>query len=193
MADTSAPASPPDAPPLSRPYRVRDLDQSTRTEFDIEPGPDELAGMAVHLGANSVRKFLFSGAVTNNGDTGFTLEGQLGATLSLTCVVSLKTFNLRIDTPVRRVFVPNDTSETPPNEIALAEDFDADVEDLGSIIDPGEIALEELALCVPAYPRAPEAALEKADFAAPGVTPLSDATSKPFAALAALKSKSQDQ
>ena len=46
-----------------------------------------------------------------------------------------------------------------------------------------------LALAVPLYPRADGAALETADFAAPGTEPLTDETAKPFAALSALRER----
>jgi len=48
---------------------------------------------------------------------------------------------------------------------------------------------EALALALPDYPRAEGAALDKSTFAAPGTAPLQDADLKPFAGLAALKSK----
>lgn len=177
-------------PALGAAHRTRDLWRAEVTEFAILPNERDCASIAAFLGVQDLRKMRFEGRITSAEEAGLILEGHLGATLSLQCVISLKQFNLRIEAPVRRVFRPDAVPEDVPGELALATDFDEDIEPLEDEIDPGAIAIEELALQVPAYPRAPEASLEQSQFSAPGVIPLTDAAASPFAALAALKAKS---
>lgn len=182
----------PQGPVLSQPLKVPDLQRAEETPFSLIASPADEKAVAKYLGANGARKMRFEGRITSDVAGNLTLTGDLGATISLICVVSLEPFNLRIDRPVRRVFMKPDPETPAQSEVSLAEDFDDDIDMLGSIIDPGEIALEELALCIPVYPRAPEASLGEAQFSAPGSVPLTDETAKPFAALAALKAKSTE-
>ena len=60
---------------------------------------------------------------------------------------------------------------------------------LPEVIDVATVALEALALALPLYPRAPGAELGEAVYTAPGATPLRDEDLRPFAGLAALKSR----
>ena len=69
------------------------------------------------------------------------------------------------------------------------DDGNDEAEPLRSEIDLGEILVEALSLGLPDYPRADGAALEQAVFTEPGLTPMTDQDTKPFASLAALKDK----
>ena len=58
-----------------------------------------------------------------------------------------------------------------------------------TMIDPGAVMFEALALALPDYPRAPNAEVTQTVHAAPGVTPLRDEDLRPFAGLASLARK----
>ena len=72
-------------------------------------------------------------------------------------------------------------------EVEMPEDDSA--EPLPEVIDVGAVAAEALALALPPFVRAPGVELGGEDYAAPGVSPLRDEDLRPFAGLAALKSK----
>lgn len=192
MSEQDRATSSPSPKTGSKPLKVSDLQRAEVTPFELVTNKQELGEMAKFLGAVSLRKLSFKGQIKSDERGGLTLVGELGATVGLTCAISLEPFSLRVDEPVRRVFVEADPQEILQGEVALADDFDDELDELGAFIDPAEIALEELALAIPVYPRSPKAALGSAQFSAPGTVPLTDETAKPFAALAALKAKIAD-
>lgn len=155
--------------------------------FDISPDAAELAALARLLDAQDVRKLRFKGELSALAGGGWELEADLGATVVQTCVVSLEPVTTRVDQVVRRRFL-SDAPAFGPDFGPASEDAD-EIEPLGERIDLGLVATEALALALPSYPRKPGVALEAAVFAAPGVQPLSDTDVKPFAALAALRTR----
>ena len=64
-------------------------------------------------------------------------------------------------------------------------------EQLEDVIDLARVFSEALSLALPDYPRAEGAELKTAEFAPPGVTPLTDEAARPFSVLAGLKDKLQ--
>ncbi len=66
-------------------------------------------------------------------------------------------------------------------------------EPLPAAIDLMAVAAEALALALPPYPRAPGAVLGDARFAEDGATPLSDEDARPFAGLAALRERMDEE
>ena len=68
-------------------------------------------------------------------------------------------------------------------------DEDDEIEPLGDRIDLGLVAIEALALALPAYPRKPGASFGPAALADAGMAPVDESELKPFAALAALRGK----
>jgi uncharacterized metal-binding protein YceD (DUF177 family) len=93
-----------------------------------------------------------------------------------------------IDETVTRRYL----ADMPPpaemgEEIEMPEDDTA--EPLPLEVDLPAVMVEALSLSLPDYPRRDAAELETAQFAAPGVTPLTDEDTKPFASLADLKDK----
>ncbi len=69
---------------------------------------------------------------------------------------------------------------------------DDTLEPLVATIDLAAIALEALALAVPDYPRSAGVAEVDLTVTEPGVVPLTDDAARPFAGLAALKSRMGD-
>lgn len=170
--------------------RVLDLAQmgdGQEFDFDIAPDAEESEAIAKLMGAQSVRKMKFTGTLAPLESAGWELRGQFGATVVQTCVVTLDPVTTRIDQPVRREFRPVEGKVDA--DILLSPEDDEEIEPLGRLIDLGLVAIETLALALPAYPRKEGAELGQKTFAAEGVTPLQDEDTKPFAALAALKDR----
>jgi uncharacterized metal-binding protein YceD (DUF177 family) len=153
--------------------------------FDFAPDEREAAALARLLDARSVRKMRFQGELRPEG-AGFALEGRLGATVVQTCVVTLEPVTSRIDAAVRRRFLPADA---PAREVEVGLDDDDEIEPLADRIDLGMVAMEALALALPAYPRHPDAALE-ASAAPEGEAEAGEQEGEhPFASLAAYRER----
>jgi uncharacterized metal-binding protein YceD (DUF177 family) len=184
IATTSA-----DNPDFARVVRLATLRRTPVLAFDIAPDEAEAARLARLLDARSVRKMRLAGELCPEGD-GWRLEARLGATVVQTCVVTLEPVTTRIDLPLRRLFVPFATNGS---EIEVGPEDDDEIEPLGEAIDLGLVAIEALALALPAYPRRSDADLGSATAAPPGADPdtgsEADGTTRPFAGLAALRDR----
>ncbi|TPE51473.1 DUF177 domain-containing protein [Amaricoccus solimangrovi] len=152
--------------------------------FDIAPTEAEAQAIARLMDARSVRKLRFAGRLVPVARGGWRLEGKLGATVTQNCVVTLDPVTTRVDQGVRRVYLPD--AAPAAAEVILSPDDDEEVDPLPERLDIGLVALEALALALPAYPRKEGAALADTGFAA------EDEEVKPFAALAALRDKLGD-
>jgi uncharacterized metal-binding protein YceD (DUF177 family) len=172
-----------DNPEFARVIEVARLEGLAEFAFDLRPTDDETRALARLLGARSLRKMRFAGRLQRIAAGGWALEAALGATVVQTCVVSLDPVTARVDQPVRRRFLPAPRPDAP----GAAPDEADDVEPLGERIDLGLVAIEEMALALPDYPRKPGASLDRAARAAAAARP--EAEVKPFAALAALRDK----
>jgi uncharacterized metal-binding protein YceD (DUF177 family) len=176
----------PDNPEFARVVEVARLRGLESFPFDLSPTPEECTALARLLDARAVRKLRFHGVLRPSAG-GWALDAKLGATVVQTCVVTLEPVTTRLDLAVRRLFVRSPGPKAI--EITLEPLDDDETEPLGDRIDLGRVAVESIALNLPAYPRAEGAELGEAVFAAPGQQPLRDAEVKPFASLAALKDK----
>jgi len=170
--------------PESKPLRVADLPQNSKTAFDLRPDPGATKALADHLDLSGLRKLRFTGAVRARGARDWHLEGQLGATVTQACVVTLEPVVTRIDCDVARTYLA-DLPE--PDEEEAEMTGDDSIEHLGAFIDPAMVMAEALALMLPLYPRKEGADLDQSVFAGPGVTPMRDEDVKPFAGLAGLR------
>jgi uncharacterized metal-binding protein YceD (DUF177 family) len=170
--------------------RVADLSQNAPTPFEIRPESAALTALAEELGLNALRKLRFAGEIRASGKRDWVLDGVLGATVVQDCVVTLEPVTTRIDQKVRRQYLA--AYETPEgDEVEMPEDDGS--EPLGSHIDPFEVMIEALSLAIPAYPRKDGQELGEAVFTAPGIAPMRDEDTKPFAALSALKDQLKDK
>ena len=176
----------PDNPDFARVIEVRTLSALDGLDFDIAPAPDEGAALARLLAAQAVRKLRFTGHLAPLDKGGWALDGTLGATVVQTCVVTLEPVTSRVDQPVRRRFLPAASARAA--ELVVDPDEDDEIEPLGDRIDLGLVAIEALALALPAYPRKEGAVLGPADAG----TLAEEEEPKPFAALAALRGKMGD-
>lgn len=112
-------------------------------------------------------------------------EGRIAATLEQSCVVTNDPVATHVDEPFAILFMPEPQSASPDEEIELGEqDCDVVFYD-GAAIDLGTAIADTLALSIDPYPRSAsaDAALKEA-----GV--LTEEQASPFAALAALKGRS---
>lgn len=172
-------------------FRLADLNDREGVTFDIRP--EETAGMVERLDLLDLRKVRLAGALKPQGKREWVLEATLGATVVQACVVSLAPVTTRIDDPVRRRYVPDfhdiHAEETERDGEGVPMPEDETLEPLPAAVDLMEVLEEALALSLPLYPRADDATMEQAQFAAKGVTPMKDEDLRPFSGLAALRDK----
>ncbi len=191
------PQSPPDPAAATRlPLRVAALSTRRANRFHLRPDAEGRAAIAAELDLVALRKLDFRGALQAEGRQDWRLEGQLGATVVQTCVISAEPVTTRIDLPVTRLFRDDPTPGPAAQEGGEAEMPEDDrIEPLGSEIDPGAVMIEALALALPDYPRKPGTALGEDGAlvaAPPGAAPIDEGAAHPFAALAALRRGNDD-
>lgn len=170
----------PDNAEFARVLPVAALRRVADFEVDIAPSPEEAAAIAALLAADAVHGMRLAGSLRPEGE-GWRLEARLTATVVQPCVVTLEPVATEIDTTVGRRFQP--MADPDGGEVELDAEADEELEPLGTRIDLGLVAIEALALAMPAYPRSPRAALPEGT--APEAAPTGRA--RPFAALAALR------
>lgn len=157
------------------------------TPFSLVPDSDARNAIAAELGLLGLRKLSFSGEVAPDGQRDWALAATLGATVVQPCVVTLDPVTTRIDIPVTRRFIDGLSYGDTPDEVEMPEDDTQ--EPLGAEIDLAALMTEALALALPDYPRSGSVEFDSAQATPPGAAPISDAETKPFAGLAALKDK----
>jgi len=164
--------------------RLADLASNRPTPFELLPSAAERQAIAAHLGITGIKKLRFEGAMTPRGKSDWSLTARLGATVVQDCVVTLNPVTTRIDEDIALSYVA-DMPEIDAAEIEMpVEDT---VEPLPDSLDLVQVMIEALSLALPAYPRADDADLGEAVFAAKGVSPMKDEDAKPFAGLAGLR------
>jgi len=168
----SDPRAPLPEPGFSHVLDVASLPKNRPFDFDLSPSDAELALIAADLGILSLKKTRFTGALEFNGQGELILSGDLGATATQACVVSLEPVRTRIETPVRRRYSPDAASLEEEHQL-LPED-DENMDPLEAVVDLGAVLSEAIALELPEFPRIEGAELKDKVFAEPGVTPLED-------------------
>lgn len=173
---------------MSDPTRIRtaDLTGNRRRPFDLTPDAAARAALAADLGLLSLDMLRLVGDLRPSGRSDVVLTARLTAQAVQACVVTLAPVPCQVDVPVSRHYV-SDWTEPEGDEVEIPEDDTR--EPMPEMVDLSAVLAEALALALPDYPRAPGAELGAAVFAAPGVDPLLDEAVRPFAGLAALKSR----
>ena len=180
----------PDQTQWADPIRVAGLQPNQVEAIDLTPDAATRQLICRDLDLLSIRKLRFSGTLSPLGAVGWLLKGELGATISQACIVTGDPVSTRIDVPVIRHFLPDDTEYEVGSETEMPEDDS--LEPLGETIDIGAIMIEALSLALPDYPRAPGAGPGDAQFTQAGKTPMSDADARPFAGLKSLRDSLSD-
>lgn len=170
---------------LSRPVIIEELPNHGR-KINLLPTPEEMADIASRLDLIELSKL--DGLITIRPEIGreISAHGEITASFSQACVVTGDPVEQTMTFHLERRY-SEDASEFDDNEeddesisAPMGDDLDP-IKD--GIVDLGEAAVEELALQIPPYPRAPDAEFNDI------VEDLGedDAKPNPFAKLAALK------
>ncbi|WP_161860845.1 YceD family protein [Algicella marina] len=170
---------------FSRPVQLSRLTSAQPHLFEETADTGEMKAAALQLDIPAIRKLRLSARLEPAGKRDWRLRGSVGATVTQECVVTLEPVVTRIDTDFTRLY--SAAARPVPDGAELGEDDDIDIEPIPEELDIGAIALEEIALALPLYPRAagaelPETAVDPDD---PGEVKREN----PFEALAALKDK----
>jgi uncharacterized metal-binding protein YceD (DUF177 family) len=123
----------------------------------------------------------------------FTLEGRLKATLKQICIVSLEEMSTSVEEPLAAEYWPAERFPAS-SSASLIDDVEGEetIAIHDGVIETGRLVYDVLALAIDPYPRKAEAALEwKDDDDSARQTP--PARPNPFAALAKLKKKADEQ
>lgn len=159
-------------------------------DFSLIPGKETRDALAGQLELLGLAKLRFQGKVVPEGKGDWRLLAHLGATVVQPCVVTLQPVTTRLEEDVTRLYL-RDMVLPDAGEVEMPEDDTA--EPLPPSLDLAQVMAEALALALPPYPRAPDAALDEAQFTEPGKAPLRDEDLKPFAGLEALKQRLEDK
>lgn len=178
--------------PFRRPVPVRARSRRQPLPFDLAPEPQEKPEIAEFLGLEALRELGFRGEILPIGDDEWRVEGRLRAEVVQICVVTLVPVTNLVEEDVARTYVPEEEFSLP-EEI----DFDPEAEDepdpYGNSIDLGALALESLSLALDPYPRASDVPPVEVEAIPPGAKPLSSEELKPFAKLAVLREKLDEE
>jgi uncharacterized metal-binding protein YceD (DUF177 family) len=175
--------------PLSLPFRTQGLSPRKPTRFAITPDLAVRTAVAQALGLTAVHGLSFKGELRPVGRRDVVLDAVLTARVEQPCGISLAPVVTDISEPVTRRYMA-DWKDPVGEEIEMPDDETTDP--LPDVIDVGLVAVEALSLALPLYPRAAGAVLGEAVFAGSDTVPLRDGDLKPFAGLASLKARLED-
>ena len=177
-------------PVIPHPLRLADLPQGRPTPVRVAPDAGQLAALAERLGVDALRKVRLEGELRPEGAAGWTLAARLGATVVQPCRVTTDAVTTRVEEDLAIRYAPGAGGGTAEEEVEI----DADApEPLPAVLDLGAVLEEALALAVPAFPRAEGAGDADVSAAPPGAAPLDDDAVKPFAGLAALRRRMEEE
>jgi uncharacterized metal-binding protein YceD (DUF177 family) len=174
-------AAPPDSGELHRPIPLAQIGPAG-TERDIAATPQECEAIAARLRLPAVASLSCRFRLSAIGAGVVVAAGSLAARVTQECIVTAEPFEAEIREAFRVRFVPEeqfDDSDDAPIDL----DADDELPYRGGHVDLGEATVQQLALALDPYPRAPGAALPAIE----GQEPDDDATQaprSPFAALA---------
>ena len=183
----------PDSQTVIRPAR---LSPTRPHRFEIVPDAGARDRLADELGLERLRKLRFAGALYPEGREDWRLEAELGATVVQPCVVTLAPVTTRIEETVTRRYLahmPGLPGAEAGEEIEMPEDDTADP--LPDQLDLAQVMAEALALALPPYPRAADAALpaDAQDDATGDADAPEAETRRPFAGLSDLLKKPPEE
>ncbi len=178
----------PEKPEFSHPVPVASLEAGDAVSDAADAAT--LVALARRFDVPAVRALSFTARAAPWGPGGWRVSGVVDAAFTQTCVVTLEPVDTALTESFERFFAP-------PARMAEAEAlFHADAEEapepLAEAIDFGEIAAETAALALDPYPRKAGVDFGGALTAPPGVAPMTDEDARPFAGLAALRGRNDE-
>lgn len=166
--------------PWSVPVRLDEVPE-TGLHLDLEADATVRAAVATASGVNDIPQLMASFDIARHGRDGLHVLGTVSARVRQTCVVTLDPVDNEIAEAIDLVFAPPSALGPLANEVNLGTEAVEPPETLiDGVVDLGAVAAEFLMLGIDPYPRKPDAVFESPQSA--------DAGSRPFAALAALRS-----
>lgn len=150
--------------------------------FTFAPDAAARATIAAHLGLISLEHLVLKGVFTPEGRGDVVLRADLSAQITQACTITLAPVPAEIHSHIARDYL-RDYTETTALETELGPE---DQEPLPESFDVAAIAIEELTLSLPLYPRAKGASLGPILAAPAGAAPMTDEALRPFAGLATL-------
>jgi hypothetical protein len=172
--------------PFSHDYDLGDLGRSG-AELEVAAHGEELERIAHWAGIRAVEDFAATVTLKRQSATRFTLDAELLADVVQDCVVTLEPVKSRIEKHVHRELHLAEHIRPKPNEtvpLGAGAGDDEVPEEIDSLdYDLAAPLLEDFALAIDPYPRAPGAAFAAPE--EPGVRP-----ENPFEVLKSLKSRS---
>ncbi len=160
-------------PEVSRPLALDRVGPAGVTIL-VQASPAELPAVAARLGVPAVQSLRCEFRLRRIGGI-IEAHGELVASLTQQCVISLDDFDSTVRDQFTVHFVPAGTEDEDPEPDAPDQ-----IPFEGSMVDLGEAAVEQLALALDPYPRRPGA-----EMPAEASEPLQGA----FAALASLRTR----
>jgi uncharacterized metal-binding protein YceD (DUF177 family) len=154
--------------------------------IDLAADQAECSAICKRLGLDALDRLEAHAVLSRTGDT-VRATGRLAASVTQSCVVTGEPVAAHVDEPFELVFMREQPPAAADHEIELdPNDCDVVFYD-GGTIDLGGAIADTLALCLDPYPRSAsaESALKEA-----GV--LSEDQASPFAVLAALKGRMEE-
>ena len=164
---------------------IADLKDGAENSFNFKLDSTRCAQMADRLGILLLRKVSFKGTLTPQGNRGWRLKAQAGATFQQSCVVTLDPVTNRLDETVILNYSHDIHDPAPEIDFEMQEDTSQEL--LTQEINLIEVLTEAISLALPIYPKSTRATVGETSFTEPGKNPMSDEDAKPFAGLAALK------
>jgi uncharacterized metal-binding protein YceD (DUF177 family) len=174
-------ASPESTPELHRPIPLAQIGLAG-TDRDVAATPAECAAIAARLRLPAVASLSCRFRLTAIGAGVVVAAGTLSAQVTQECIVTAEPFEAAVQEDFRIRFVPEeqfDDSDEAPVDL----EADDELPYRGGHLDIGDAAVEQLALALDPYPRAPGATLPDIDPPDAGADPAA-APRSPFAALA---------
>lgn len=163
------------------------LDRLPTGTVVIEAGEAERAALAGRFGLPSVKALTAEITFEREGEV-IDAQGRLRASFDQLCAISSDPFANSIDEPIAFRFMPAATALAEEVDIELSSDEPDEIEYDGAALDLGEAVAQSFGLLIDPYATGPNAEAARREA---GILD-EDAPSGPFAALAALKTKSDE-
>ena len=167
------------------------INQSKPFDFHLILSNQKVSELVKRLDLLSIKKVSLVGKLSPFSINEWSLKAELRATVKQKCVISFEPVQTIVCESINRTF----TSSALQNTFEADDDgvspviFDDTLQELNDHIDLAEIIFEELTLILPNYPKIEGAELGYFSVTEPGVKPLTNENTKPFAQLSEFKDK----